>query len=173
VCFKCSDQIYAAIKGYPFAGLLLADVAIPTVRSVLAVTVMINLHRETSPLFRYSGLGSYSLVPSVATNPPNLFSLSSSVSSGWSGLYSAVLALPPGLAQMQMQLTISDRPGLQNQVMSTLSIAEVHFQTFQNSCHLQSCVVRSWISDLLLLEAHKPDSSASVVIGEVSAQMFC
>jgi len=66
----------------------------------------------------YSGIGAYSLAASLATAPPPLLSLSLSTnaSSGWSGLYSASLSQPPGVAQLQLQLTISDGQGLGNQV---------------------------------------------------------
>jgi hypothetical protein len=63
-------------------------------------------------------MGAYSLAPSLATAPPNLLTLSSNLSSGWSGLYSSALALPRSPAQIQFQLTIGDVRGRTAQVIT-------------------------------------------------------
>ncbi len=68
----------------------------------------------------YSGLGAYSLAPSLAAASPSLLSLTSNSSSGWSGLYSSMLAPPPVPAQIQLKLTVGDVQGLQRQVSAQL-----------------------------------------------------
>jgi hypothetical protein len=113
-------------------------------------------------LHRYSGLGSYSLAASLASAPPEFSSLSN-FSFGWSGLYSASLANPLDAAQVQLQLTVADREGFGNQVITAAA--------FPQCCSLstvasQSCVARAWISDMLLLEGRKSFSGPVSITGD-------
>jgi hypothetical protein len=78
---------------------------------------------------RYSGLGAYSLAPSLAARPPSLLSSSSNSSSGWSGLYSSLLLLPFP-AQIQLNLTVGGNQDLAPQASAPL------FQCIVNMrCH--------------------------------------
>ncbi len=67
----------------------------------------------------YSGLGAYSLAPSLAALPPSLLSSSSNSSSGWSGLYSSLLQLPLP-AQIQLNLTVGGSQDLAPQASAHL-----------------------------------------------------
>ena len=117
---------FAAFKGRPCSahGVLFAVVAIAIVSGCAA-------KRELTPLpfcesiiltrifcCSYSGMGAYSLAPSLATAPPNLPVLSGNFSFGWSGLYSSALALPSGETQIQLQVTLGDTQGRGTQVFS-------------------------------------------------------